>query len=92
MVSFFSIIAYNYIQQADVHSILETTSQSLLADPDRRFIFVEMAFMDQWWNDKTDYKKKQVKELINSGNTLLNSSFFISYLLQNYVIDTHWKM
>lgn len=58
---------YSYIQQADVHAILETASQSLLADPDRRFIFVEMAFMHQWWQDKTDYKKRQVKELINSG-------------------------
>lgn len=58
---------YSYIQQAAVHSILETASQSLLADPQRRFIFVEMAFMNQWWNDKTDYKKRQVRDLINAG-------------------------
>ncbi|GAB1599975.1 lysosomal alpha-mannosidase-like [Argonauta hians] len=56
-----------YIQRANVQNILETSSQALMVDPSRRFIFVEMAFMHQWWNDKKEYKKKQVRELINQG-------------------------
>lgn len=32
-----------------------------------RFIYVESAFFFKWWNEQTEYKQQQVKELVNEG-------------------------
>ena len=39
----------------------------LKANPDRRFIYVEMAFFYQWWQEQTDEIKNDVKQLVNEG-------------------------
>ena len=39
----------------------------MAANPERRFIYVEMAFFYQWWVEQTDETKNLVKQLVNEG-------------------------
>ena len=32
-----------------------------------RFIYVEMAFFWRWWREQDDFKRHQVKQLVNEG-------------------------
>jgi hypothetical protein len=41
--------------------------ESLLESPDRRFIYVEMAFFWRWWVEQTEDMQNKVKELVNTG-------------------------
>lgn len=41
--------------------------QSLLEDPRRRFLEVEMKFFKMWWDLQTEEMKKDVRGLVNSG-------------------------
>ena len=68
-------IARNDIQHAAVQFILDTVVDQLLQDPNRRFIYVEMAFFHRWWNEQDDALKDQVKTLVNEG--LFSLIFFI---------------
>jgi len=36
-------------------------------NPDRRFIYVEMAFFSRWWNQQSDDMRNTVKQLVNEG-------------------------
>ena len=36
-------------------------------NPDRRFIYVEIAFFWRWWNEQTDEMKNKVRGFVNSG-------------------------
>ncbi len=45
--------ANNSIQNAGVQYIIDSVVQSLLANPDRKFIYVEMAFFKRWYS-RTD--------------------------------------
>ncbi|XP_020290943.1 lysosomal alpha-mannosidase [Pseudomyrmex gracilis] len=55
------------IQKAGVQYILDSVIQSLLADPNRRFIFVETAFLWKWWLRQNNEVRANVKMLINEG-------------------------
>ena len=55
---FFS--ANNSIQHASVQFILDSVIQELLADPERTFIYVEIAFFARWWDQQTDEMKDTV--------------------------------
>ena len=57
----------NEVQIAAVKPILDTVIQSLSANPERKFIYVEMAFFMRWWEDQTDSKKEEVKTLVKEG-------------------------
>ena len=50
---FFPLSANNSIQHASVQFILDSVVQELLADPDRTFIYVEIAFFSRWWDQQT---------------------------------------
>ena len=54
-------------QHATVSLILDTTVEELLADPKRRFTYVEMKFFTMWYNRQTPEKKKDVKKLVREG-------------------------
>ncbi|KAL8591119.1 hypothetical protein ACOMHN_056179 [Nucella lapillus] len=47
-----------------VRCVLNTTVTELLKNPDRRFIFIEMAFFSRYWNEIDDNTRQQVKKLI----------------------------
>jgi hypothetical protein len=55
--------------------------QALVDNPDRRYIYVEMAFFWRWWNEQSDEIRNTVKQLVNEGSyslfrLILYSQFF----------------
>ena len=54
----------NDIQKAGVQYILDNVVTSLVRDPKRRFVYVEMAFFVRWWDEQTDNVKETVKSLV----------------------------
>ncbi|XP_009415848.2 probable alpha-mannosidase At5g13980 isoform X1 [Musa acuminata AAA Group] len=57
----------NSIQGACVQNVLDSIIPALLADKNRRFIYVEQAFFQRWWRQQSDDIKNTVKELLSSG-------------------------
>ncbi|XP_012143157.2 lysosomal alpha-mannosidase II isoform X2 [Megachile rotundata] len=55
------------IQKAGVQYILDSVIQALLADPQRKFIYVETFFLWKWWLRQSDEMKETVRNLINEG-------------------------
>ena len=56
--------ANNSIQHAGVQYILDSVIPQLSADPSKRFIYVEIAFFERWWNEQNDAMHKEVKKLV----------------------------
>ncbi|XP_029440965.1 lysosomal alpha-mannosidase [Rhinatrema bivittatum] len=59
--------AQSSIQQAGVQYILDSVIPQLLADPSKRFIYVEVAFFYRWWNQQSQGMRQAVKQLVNDG-------------------------
>ena len=57
----------NNIQHAGVQYILDSVIQALDENPDRRFIYVEIAFFWRWWNEQTDAMRNKVRGFVNDG-------------------------
>ncbi|KAK8652112.1 hypothetical protein V6N13_061134 [Hibiscus sabdariffa] len=57
----------NSIQGACVQNVLDSIVPALLADKNRKFIYVEQAFFQRWWRDQSETVQEIVKQLINSG-------------------------
>lgn len=50
--------------------------ESLVANPERKFSEVEMAFFKRWYDKQNDKTKKDVKNLINNGQLeILNAGW-----------------
>ncbi|XP_033115581.1 lysosomal alpha-mannosidase-like [Anneissia japonica] len=62
--------ANNSIQHAGVQYILDSVVSELQRDPDKRFIYVEVAFFERWWNEQTVSTKNVVKNLVNEGRLM----------------------
>lgn len=58
---------YNGIQHAGVQYILDSVISSLLAEPTRRFIYVEIAFFSRWWHQQTNATQEVVRDLVRQG-------------------------
>ena len=54
----------NSLQQAGVQYILDSAVAALLANPARRFIYVEQAFFSRWWQYQSDAMKQDVRRLV----------------------------
>ncbi|KAK7395992.1 hypothetical protein VNO78_16657 [Psophocarpus tetragonolobus] len=57
----------NSIQGACVQNVLDSMVHALLADKNRKFIYVEMAFFTRWWRDQSKAVQDVVKKFISSG-------------------------
>ncbi|CAF1687273.1 unnamed protein product, partial [Adineta ricciae] len=57
----------NNIQHGSVQYILDSIIEALVRNPERRFIYVEIAFFWRWWNEQSNDTRKIVKELVNDG-------------------------
>uniref|UniRef100_A0A2M4DMV2 Alpha-mannosidase n=1 Tax=Anopheles darlingi TaxID=43151 RepID=A0A2M4DMV2_ANODA len=57
----------NNIQKAGVQYILDSVVEELLHDPNRRFVYVESAFMHRWYNEQTPEMQQTVKMLVDEG-------------------------
>ncbi|KAG7212847.1 hypothetical protein KM043_002203 [Ampulex compressa] len=55
------------IQKAGVQYIIDSAIQALLANPERRFIYVETAFLWKWWVRQSEKVKEDVRNLIDEG-------------------------
>ena len=64
--------ALNYVQDASVENILDTSISQLLMDKSRKFIYVEMAFFTKWWNKQSE----AVKEKVLTPSTLKDTIYF----------------
>ena len=60
-------LARNDIQHAGVQYILDAVMHSLEENPDRRFVYVEIAFFWRWWNQQSDEIRNKVKNFVNDG-------------------------
>ncbi|XP_015440324.1 PREDICTED: lysosomal alpha-mannosidase [Dufourea novaeangliae] len=59
--------SYSLIQKAGVQYILDSVIQALLADPERKFMYVETAFLWKWWLRQDEKVREDVRNLINEG-------------------------
>eukprot|EP00029_Vermamoeba_vermiformis_P005720 TRINITY_DN2061_c0_g1_i1.p1 TRINITY_DN2061_c0_g1~~TRINITY_DN2061_c0_g1_i1.p1 ORF type:complete len:972 (+),score=248.82 TRINITY_DN2061_c0_g1_i1:58-2973(+) len=59
--------ANNSIQDANVQMIIDTVMTELSKDPNKKFIYVEMAFFWRWWNEQTDDTKEMVRKFVKEG-------------------------
>nr|XP_015204430.1 PREDICTED: lysosomal alpha-mannosidase [Lepisosteus oculatus] len=59
--------ARNDIQHAGVQYILDSVIEQLLADPRRRFIYVETAFFYRWWRQQGAQMRATVTQLVQQG-------------------------
>ncbi|KAB1213188.1 Lysosomal alpha-mannosidase [Morella rubra] len=62
----------NSIQGACVQNVLDSLVPALLADKNRKFIYVEQAsfgwaFFQRWWRDQSETVQGVVKQLVSSG-------------------------
>ncbi|CDY18591.1 BnaA09g08040D [Brassica napus] len=57
----------NSIQKACVRNVMDSVMDSLRRDPNRKFVFAEMAFFTRWWGEQNPETHEQVKKLVNSG-------------------------
>jgi lysosomal alpha-mannosidase len=85
--------ARNYIQHAGVQYIIDSVIRALDANPDRRFIYVEIGFFWRWWNQQTEDTQNKVKQFVNegrlefiSGGWCMNDEAATHY---NSIIDQH---
>ena len=62
--------ARNNIQHAGVQYILDAVVRALDENPDRRFIYVEIAFFWRWWNQQTEEIHDKVKKFVSEGKLL----------------------
>ena len=59
--------ANNSIQHAGVQYILDSVIPALAGDPNKKFIYVEIAFFERWWNEQSPRMKTVVKKLVKEG-------------------------
>ncbi|KAJ4729552.1 Alpha-mannosidase [Melia azedarach] len=57
----------NSIQGACVQNVLDSVIPALLADKNRKFIYVEQAFFQRWWEEQSDAMQQVVIQLVSSG-------------------------
>ena len=74
------------IQKAGVQYILDSVVEELIRNKDRRFIYVESAFFNMWWQEQNQEQREIVQELVQTGKnslflimtTFLNRFFYFS--------------
>ena len=62
-----SITDHDDIQFAGVQYILDSVIKSLLENPARRFIYVEVAYMYIWWGEQSEETRNNVAMLVREG-------------------------
>ncbi|XP_074990259.1 lysosomal alpha-mannosidase isoform X2 [Calonectris borealis] len=57
----------NEVQHAGVQYILDSVVAQLVADPSRRFIYAEVAFLARWWRQQDEATRRTVRQLVEQG-------------------------
>ncbi|KAM6233206.1 lysosomal alpha-mannosidase [Porphyrio hochstetteri] len=58
---------HNEVQHAGVQYILDSVVTQLLAEPSRRFVYVEVAFLARWWRQQDESLRSAVRQLVQQG-------------------------
>jgi hypothetical protein len=69
-------VARNDVRHAGVQYIIDSAVIALDENPDRRFIYVEMAFFWRWWNQQTEEIRDKVRQFVNEG--IIDSVYYLS--------------
>ncbi|KAK7501311.1 hypothetical protein BaRGS_00007436 [Batillaria attramentaria] len=76
-----------------VRCVLNTTIAELLKNPERRFIFIEMAFFARWWREIDDGTRQVVARLVKERRLeIVNGGWVMSDAAVTYyndIIDQH---
>jgi len=67
----------NSILFLEVQYIIDSVIIALDQNPNRRFIYVEIAYFWRWWNEQTDDIRQKVKGFVNEGKLHLMMSHFL---------------
>ncbi|KAM8987183.1 lysosomal alpha-mannosidase [Ara ararauna] len=57
----------NEVQHAGVQYILDSVVAQLVAEPARRFIYAEVAFLARWWQLQDEATRDTVRQLVEQG-------------------------
>ncbi|XP_050374971.1 alpha-mannosidase isoform X2 [Argentina anserina] len=57
----------NSIQGACVENTLDSVVESLVRDPNRKFVFAEMAFFQRWWLTQNVVVQERVRKIVDVG-------------------------
>lgn len=64
------------IQRVQVELILDSVTEELVKDKNKRFSYVEMKFFSMWWERQSEKIKTQVRQLVVEGRLeLLNAGW-----------------
>ncbi|KAL7152693.1 hypothetical protein ABFS83_04G115600 [Erythranthe nasuta] len=78
----------NSIQVACVQNVLDSLITALLADKNRKFIYVEQAFFQRWWRRQSEATKKTVQILVSTGQLeLINGGMCMHDEAATHYID-----
>ncbi|KAK9120231.1 hypothetical protein Scep_018324 [Stephania cephalantha] len=78
----------NSIQGACVRNVLDSLVPALLADRNRKFIYVEQAFFQRWWREQGEIVQDIVKKLVYSGQLeLINGGMCMHDEAATHYID-----
>jgi len=72
-------LARNDVQHAGIQYVLDSIVIALDENPDRRFIYVEIAYFWRWWLQQTDEIRNKVAGFVNDGKILQITFCFFSY-------------
>lgn len=76
------------IQAAAVEYILDSFINALQEDPNRKFIYVEMAFFKRWWRQQSEEKREIVRRLVESGQLeFINGGWCMHDEASTYYVD-----
>jgi lysosomal alpha-mannosidase len=62
-----NISSFCFIIYLAVQYILDSVIEALVENPDRRYIYVEIAYFWRWWNEQSEDIRNTVKQLVNDG-------------------------
>jgi hypothetical protein len=76
-----------------VESILNTVISSLLDNPDRTFVYADLAFFVKWWQELHDNSKAALRRLVQQGRFEFTNGGIVQHdeanSQYNGMIDSH---
>ncbi|KAJ8772488.1 hypothetical protein K2173_027665 [Erythroxylum novogranatense] len=80
--------ANNSIQAACVQNILDSLVPALMADKNRKFVYVEQAYFQRWWKEQNKRVRNIVRKLVRSGRLdLINGGMCMHDEATSHYID-----
>ena len=60
---------------------IDTVVDELAKDPNKRFVYVEIAYFWRWWNEQNDETKQLVRTLVDEGRLeFVIGAWYLVYL------------